>query len=92
MGAHNAFLILRNQKQIIREKHRRCSGDKLGTDGRQEIKRSEVKTLGLERTVRDRRGTRETDRVRAGQGEDVMKRREKKNKRGKGEDRRRKGE
>lgn len=25
-SAHNGFLILRNQKQIIRKKHRPCSG------------------------------------------------------------------
>lgn len=42
--------------------------------------KSEAKTLGEERTVRESRGSRESDRARAGQGEDVMKRREKEGK------------
>ena len=61
-SAHNAFLILGNQKQIIGEKTQTVLGDKLGTDGGRKYS-EEKKTLGREKEHkrRTRRTTREEE-------------------------------
>lgn len=85
-SAHTAFLILENQKQIIGKEKTQAVLSINWAQMEAGNKRTVEKTLGEKntsgRTVRDRGGTRESDRARARQGEDVT---EKKKWEGRGE-------